>query len=88
MAFNTSNKDDKNTSSQEEISSFLHPDSLNPDKDFFEREGAQPGERANVKFFATIALLVGCVLAYFNPWLGIPIIIIGLMAFAGTKQKS
>tara|TARA_B100001540_G_C15708254_1_gene597246 strand:- start:890 stop:1156 length:267 start_codon:yes stop_codon:yes gene_type:complete len=88
MAFNTNNKDDENSSSQEENSSFLHPDSIDPDKDFFEREGAQPGERAHVKGCATIALLVGCVLAYFIPWLGIPIIIMGLMAFAGTKQKN
>jgi hypothetical protein len=79
---------DKGVSGNDDEFLFLHPDTLDPDKDFFDREGAQSGERANVMGCAFFAIIFGAVVAYYFPILGVSLIIISILAVIGTIGNS
>jgi hypothetical protein len=81
---------DKGVSGSDDDFLFLHPDTLDPDKEFFDREGAQSGERAKVRGCAFFAIIFGAVLAYYFPILGVPLIIVSILAVIGTigNEKS
>lgn len=66
----------------------VHRDSLDPDMDFFERDGAGKGERATVRKMAAAFIFAG-ILAweYFSPWAGAPLALLGVNAIIGTMKR-
>jgi hypothetical protein len=65
----------------------IHPDALDPDKDFFERKGARPGERSQAAGCGYLTLLVGIGVAIAYPVVGVPIAVAGVLAIVGSMPS-
>lgn len=72
---------------KELIRSPVHPDALDPEKDFFEREGARPGERGQAAGCGLVGIVVGVGLSFFYPVIGIPIAIFSGLALLGSMPN-
>jgi hypothetical protein len=62
----------------------IHQYSVEPGKDFFDRPGAQKGERKQAAGCALAAILIGAGLSFVYAPVGVPVLLLGILAMIGS----